>query len=58
MQNGQWVFISAFFQLSPYLTPKDLSISIYCITPLQFDTVCSYYAPALTQHHNEVYQNK
>ena len=26
MQNGEWVFISAFFLLLPHLTPKDLSL--------------------------------
>ena len=28
MQNDDWVFICAIFQLSPHLTPKDLSLII------------------------------
>ena len=33
VQNGEWVFISAFFLLSPHLTTKDLSLFIcYYIT--------------------------
>ena len=28
MQNGEWVFISESFLLSPYLTPKDLNLFI------------------------------
>ena len=62
MQNDEWVFISAFFQLSPHLTPKDLSLFICsyitlseCATPVQrIENV----QLSLTRRLNTMYQNK
>ena len=34
MQNGEWMFLSAFFWLSTYLTPKDFSLFIYYYTTI------------------------
>ena len=62
MQNDDWVFICAIFQLSPHLTPKDLSLIICswrtlpeCSTPVWHIEKVQL---SHTQRFNIMYQNK